>query len=122
MVRPLLLISIFFLFVTACSYRAEIDDFDGDAWKADLKGCNGQRSMLSAGLEDKSDDLIGLSQNQVKSVLGNPDQHELYKRNQKFFIYYIDCPADEGLPSSYLQIRFNALGKSNEVTFIDSNS
>lgn len=71
-------------------------------------------------MENKSE-LLGNGQTQIKEWLGNPDQHQLYKRNQKFFIYYLEpgpsCKNNDPKNQyNRLEIRFNALGKVNEIT------
>jgi hypothetical protein len=56
---------------------------------------------------------------QIVKLLGKPDRNELFKRNQKFFLYFID-PAPECVPGDSavvqkLVIRFNAMGLAKEV-------
>jgi len=69
-------------------------------------------------LLDQNDKIIGLDQPHVVELIGNPDEHELSKRLQKFFIYHIsggkECQ-DNQTSMTKLSIRFDALGKANEV-------
>lgn len=64
--------------------------------------------------------LMGYSQQEIGKILGKPDEVDLYKRSQKFFIYYIvpgkQCEGTNpnGRPRS-LYIRFSAINVSNEV-------
>jgi hypothetical protein len=59
-----------------------------------------------------------LSETQILQLLGRPDQNELYKRNQKFYYYWItgpDCSTDS--TKLKLGIRFTAMGISKEISF-----
>lgn len=75
--------------------------------------------MLSE-LQQAKDNLKGLNEDEIGQVLGKPDKNELYKRNQKFYIYEIanapEC-ANRANDSThvYLNIRFNATGLAKEV-------
>lgn len=66
------------------------------------------------------DKLMGYRQREISQILGKPDEVDLYKRNQKFFIYHIlpgkGCQGIDsvGRPRS-LYIRFSAMDVSNEV-------
>lgn len=64
--------------------------------------------------------MLGLEEMQVIELLGRPDQNELYKRNQKFYYYWL-TPSDQ-CDSTHvagtmlrLAIRFNAMGLAKEV-------
>ncbi|HAA12265.1 MAG TPA: hypothetical protein DCE41_11415 [Cytophagales bacterium] len=97
----------------------DLPDFDEQAWKDDPQGCQGVRLQMLPQLEAAWSDLDGSSQLDVERTLGKPDQHELYRRSQKFFIYYISpgpncATADEDTPLR-IHIRFNALGFANEI-------
>ena len=110
------------LLMLACSGQKspEVKGFDNRSWINDPNGCMGQRRELMRDLEPNLKQLKGLNNQEVIRVLGKPDRNELYKRNQKFFIYYIsdaktcgDLNSDTS--SVYLSIRFNALGLSSEA-------
>ena len=122
LIRGLSIVCFLALFALACSGRggAEITGFDNTSWKADPNGCKGQRLLLMNDLEGNLEQLKGLKNREVMQMLGKPDRNELYKRSQKFFIYYIStaeaCENYDGDTSTvYLSIRFNALGLSNEA-------
>jgi hypothetical protein len=74
--------------------------------------------MVTA-LEDQSEKLLALSQQDVIRLLGKPDENELYKRNQKFFYYFVHpskaCSDTVTLKPKKLVIRFNAVGLAKEV-------
>ena len=101
-----------------CTPLPEIVDFDTDLWKSDKGGCNGSRIEQVISLMDQKDKIMGLDQPQVVKLIGNPDEHELSKRLQKFFIYNIsggeECQDNQNI-NTKLSIRFDALGKANEV-------
>lgn len=69
-------------------------------------------------IEKQKEKLLALNEKQIVKLLGKPDQNELYKRNQKFFSYFLTAaPAcDLQLTSTkILIIRFTAMGVANEV-------
>lgn len=56
---------------------------------------------------------------QIVELLGRPDRNELYKRNQKFYYYYLtpapECANYNANSSTRLAIRFNAMGLAKEI-------
>ncbi|QOI98228.1 MAG: hypothetical protein HRU69_12355 [Flammeovirgaceae bacterium] len=88
-------------------------------WQQDRNGCSGKRAAMEQVISNQKDKLLALSETQVAELLGRPDRNELYKRNQKFFYYFIhpspdcDTPKENG---QKLVIRFNATGRVKEVT------
>ncbi len=104
-----------------CTPLPVLVDFDAELWKSDKGGCNGARFGQITSLMDQKDKIMGLDQPHVIKLIGNPDEHELSKRLQKFFIYYISggekCQdsQDSQTNNTKLSIRFDALGKANEV-------
>ncbi len=103
----------------ACNQSIDLPHVDELAWKNDKNGCELVRATLIEGIEQDKDLLKGLSQDDVIGVLGKPDQNELFKRNQKFFIYNItpyDCDKSVNkISRKYLSIRFNATGLAKEI-------
>lgn len=119
--RYLTILSILLFF--SCNKKIELPNLDESAWQRDMNGCSNIRSTLTEALNKDKELLKGLNQDELISVLGKPDQNELYKRNQKFFIYNItptNCPneADKS-PRQYLSIRFNATGLAKEVVIYE---
>jgi len=115
-----LTLSLSVIWLASCGSPVQLDNFDADQWKMDLNGCKAIRQGSVKSLWGQRDKLKGLSQTQVKKLLGKPDKHELYKRNQKFFVYYLDpsesCEnAEPDLKVQILVIRFNALGNADEI-------
>ena len=108
------------LLFSDCSQVTTIDGLDTDTWKADKNGCGESRKGLEKSFLENKDKLKGYSQREIGRILGKPDEVDLYKRNQKFFIYHIfpgkQCPGItiDSRPRS-LYIRFSAMDVSNEV-------
>ena len=104
----------FFLFIIllSCSSRPEIPGFDSEGWKEDLGGCNGNR-LEQINTTELEEALVGLTESEIVQLMGKPDQNELYKRNQKFYVYELGPCGD--VPSPYLQIRFSATNIAREA-------
>ena len=70
-------------------------------------------------LVSQKDKLLALSELDIVDLLGKPDEQELYKRNQKFYYYFIEPSPECSLPSEgaslRLVIRFNAMGLAKEI-------
>lgn len=116
----LILIPLGFLF--ACESLPQLTDFDAESWKKDRKGCNNQRKELIPQLKahNNLDKLKGLGQNQIMALLGKPDVQELFMRNQRFYIYFLEegqqCDDFGDIQKgALLRIRFSALDRATEV-------
>jgi outer membrane protein assembly factor BamE (lipoprotein component of BamABCDE complex) len=117
---PLLLVLAFLLILPSCQKKAlHLGGFDTSTWQKDRMGCEGLRSQMVDKLEDIKEQLMGIKSEDIAELLGMPDKNELYKRNQKFFVYYIDpapeCAGYDRHHTRTLQLRFNATEKVNEV-------
>jgi outer membrane protein assembly factor BamE (lipoprotein component of BamABCDE complex) len=111
------------LLFSACNKSVDLKNFNEIAWQEDKGACQNKRSEMREDLEKAKDQLKGLNQDEIVNVLGRPDENELYKRSQKFFIYYItpkNCEDQEFEQYIYLSIRFNATGLAKEVIFYES--
>ena len=96
----------------------EIEKLNLADWKDDKNACGAYRSQHIEEIKTQKDKLLALDESQIIKLLGRPDRNELYKRNQKFFQYYLEpgsvsANAKEG--SLRLTIRFNAMGLAKEV-------
>ena len=115
-----LFISIIFLMINCGGRALEIEGFDREQWVADRNGCQGFRSTQKQVILENKNDLLGNSSRQIIKLLGKPDRNELYRRNQKFYIYILepgpDCAktTNDKLPET-LFIRFSATGLSKEI-------
>jgi hypothetical protein len=94
------------------------DQLDLTKWKEDKNGCIGDRRNSLESLRQQKDKLKALSEMEIVSLLGKPDRNELYKRNQKYFHYFLEpgvvCGIENNVPKK-LSIRFNAMGLAKEV-------
>ncbi len=112
--RIVLLLVLVFCF--SCYKAPQIDGFDQAAWNKAIS-CKQYRSEEAQALLNYKEILLSANQNEIQALLGNPDEHELYSRNQKFF-YYDLKPKCDSIPGQRLSIRFDALGRVNEIMII----
>lgn len=107
----------------ACSPSIEIDDFDSKSWKSDRNGCQSIRGDFTQTLLDSKGQILGQNERAILKLLGRPDKNELYRRQQKFYIYYVEAgPLCEDIgqdSASYVSIRFNATGYAREMALIN---
>ena len=98
--------------------KPSLENFDQEKWLEDRNACKGNRGPLVEPLLTQKDKLLGLDELAIVDVLGKPDENELYKRNQKFFYYYVtaskECGSENG-EAKKLVIRFNAVGLAKEI-------
>ncbi len=101
----------------ACQERLPvIADFDQKAWQSDKMGCQGQRAASFEPLFAQKQLLMGLSQKKLVALLGKPDEQRLHKRNQKYYVYYLEGSSQCKAPKTrYLLFRFSALDNITEV-------
>ena len=96
----------------------QLENMDMIKWRKDKNGCKGDRANMMSPLNEQRDRLKGLSEDGIIKLLGKPDQNELYKRNQKFFYYFVEpsvkCDSTK-TKSKRLSIRFNAMELAKEV-------
>lgn len=96
----------------------QLEGIDIEQWKDDKFGCNGFRQNSIDQFSSQKDKLKGLSEDDILKMLGRPDQNELYKRNQKFYHYFVEPSAKCGSADQNarrLSIRFNAVDLAKEV-------
>jgi len=107
-------------FIISCGKPIpNLEGMNMQQWKEDKNGCKKERLKMLAPLQEQKDKLKGLSEDEIIKLLGRPDQNELYKRNQKFYKYFIEPgPAcNTGSVELILTIRFNAMSRAKEVSF-----
>jgi hypothetical protein len=117
--------------LSGCLEKIQVS-FDNDSWKTDANGCKKIRIGIYKEIIESQNEILGLTNKEIIGVLGKPERNELYKRNQKFFIYQISpaskCSVNNDTEPLFLFIRFNAVGLSQEVfvqgapSFIDKTS
>lgn len=113
--------AVLFMFFSCGSKRLpSLDQVDLDVWKNDKLGCAGKRVTMKDALDEQTEKLLALDEREIISLLGRPDENELYKRNQKFYYYFIEpskkCTASASNNPKKLVIRFNAIGLAKEAS------
>lgn len=108
------------LFLFSCGKPLpKLDGIDLQAWKDDKDGCAGRRISMITVMDAESKKLLALDEGEIISLLGRPDENELYKRNQKFYYYFLEpskqCSDTINSTPKKLVIRFNAIGLAKEV-------
>jgi hypothetical protein len=96
-----------------------LHNIDLQNWTKDKNACGGQRAGMVEAFKSQKDKLLGLSEAQIIEVLGRPDRNELYKRNQKFYYYFLQPSLQCPMPTAdalQLTIRFSAMGIAQEVS------
>jgi hypothetical protein len=106
--------------VTSCQTDPYINSFDSVSWQNDLNGCSGHRLNQLELIMDDQEALLGWTEPKITGYLGSPDYLELYVRNQKFLIYFLeptlDCGPDGKENPLRMYVRMDALGQSNEIS------
>ncbi|HWA35013.1 MAG TPA: hypothetical protein VG737_12820 [Cyclobacteriaceae bacterium] len=96
-----------------------LEGIDAEKWKSDKNACLGNRNRMQPAIQAEMVKLKGLKEMDIVSLLGRPDANELYKRNQKFYYYYLSpgpaCPARDST-THRLVLRFNAMGYAQLVS------
>jgi outer membrane protein assembly factor BamE (lipoprotein component of BamABCDE complex) len=117
--RFYLSIGLIFFALTGCKQKElVIEGIDLQKWHQDKNGCANIRSEMIARLDVNKENLLGHTEMEIVQYLGVPDVNEIYKRNQKFFYYYLQPSATCDQPVEHahrLSIRFNAMGLAKEV-------
>lgn len=120
--NPRNLILLCIVLLTSCGKSLPtLEGIDLKAWKEDHDACLGVRSKMIDAISTEKEKLKALDEMQVVSLLGRPDENELYTRNQKFYNYYLEpgpgCENGVEHPKKLI-LRFNAMGLAKE-TLID---
>ena len=117
--QPNIFAFLLLLFLSCERPLPKLDAINLEQWKSDRNGCGNYRSNSIETIQQQKDKFLGLKEMQIVELLGKPDRNELYKRNQKFFYYYLqaspDCAIDSLKSTTRLTIRFNAMGLAKEA-------
>jgi hypothetical protein len=104
--------------IFSCSQKPILQGFDSQKWQEDANGCNSHRIALADEVLHRKAELVGLGQNEIVEIFGKPNRHELYSRNKKAFVYFVDggpdCPEQKEIADK-LVIRFNGVGRLKEI-------
>jgi hypothetical protein len=109
----------FILIAGACGKPLPtLNDIDLKQWKDDKNGCNHYREKTADLLSSQFDKLKALDESQIAELFGHPDQTELYRRNQKFYTYFLEpsgkCNSSQ-VKAKKMVIRFNGIRMAKEV-------
>lgn len=114
--------SVFLLLLCfACSKPLpKLEGMDLQQWREDKNACGNLRKPMKEVIDREKTKLLGLDEVQLVTLLGSPDQNELYSRNQKFYYYFLgpapSCHIKGDSVPDRLVIRFNAVGLAKEVS------
>lgn len=105
------------LLLTGCYKQLSMEGFEKEKWLDYTENCSSYRLDIADHIVKNQSILLEGTQNEVESLLGQADEHELYERNQKYFHYRLNPPdsCDNYEALSFLSIRFNAIGRTNLV-------
>jgi len=100
-----------------CYSTISIEGFDKSKWNNAPEDCSPYRVEIVDLIIENEDLILEGTQNEVESLLGRAEEHELYNRNQKFFHYRLTPPDECGEVETiqFLSVRFNAIGRANLV-------
>lgn len=103
----------------ACKSAPEIAGFDSKKWKDDPDACKNDRAKLLPLLEKNKGKLVKVESAEILMLLGSPDKKELYKRNQRFYVYFAtsgsQCKGTKGNLGKTLRVRIDALQRVSEI-------
>lgn len=113
-------ILLFIVLFSSCSKELpELKGIDQTDWISDKNGCLNKRREMVQSVHREKEKLLSLTEMEVVSLLGKPDENELYIRNQKFYYYHLTpstaCRGSTDTISLRLIVRFNAIGLAKEV-------
>ncbi len=88
-------ICIFFaaiVLLAACSYSkpVELEGLDTKTFKADRAACKGDRKKQLEFIKSNKDAFLEISENVVYKTLGRYDFQGLGKKNEKFWVYFLE--------------------------------
>lgn len=118
-----LLFILHFLMLAACSTSADrFGSLDLVKWRNDRGGCKNVRKGLKNDFKSIEKEILGQHINKVGQLLGRPDIHQLGRRDQKFYIYFLEKGAhcndmkEKSLAQKVI-LRFNSVGLLAEINF-----
>ena len=108
-------LSVFSLFLLlSCYHTPKIEGFDPKAWNEAIESCSDYREKNVIKILNNKDQLLSHGQNSIQNILGKPSEHELYRRNKKFFFYNLTCEKNNE-DVKRLSILFDALGRAQDI-------
>jgi hypothetical protein len=104
-------------FILSCYPKIQIEGFEPEAWNKPFETCEDSKEALANLIISQQEKLLGEGQAEIKQLLGQPSEHELYRRNQKFFFYFL-TPGDtceNVISHTKLSIKFDAIDRAKEL-------
>ena len=115
--KPLRVLFLLSFLISGCYKQLSMEGFDTEKWASYATDCSSYRLEIADHVVENQSILLEGTQNEIESLLGQAEEHELYQRNQKYFHYRLNppdsCASYDAL--SFLSIRFNAIGRANLV-------
>ena len=107
----------------ACSSNPDkLGRLDLKKWRGDRGGCEGSRAAQAEDFKAEQKQLMGKFIDEVGTLLGRPDIHQLGERNIKFYVYFLEkgphCENSQSKSQAKKVIlKFNAVGLLSEITY-----
>lgn len=101
--------------IQACYPDPEVKGFDKEAWKTRKPDCSDRWIEEAQKVVSQKNRILGLGQAEVTWLLGSPEEHELYARNQKFYYYHLTADTCEQQAQKRLNIHFDAIDRVKEI-------
>jgi len=111
--------------IAACSSQPDkLGQLDLKKWRGDRGACNSVRTGLANDFKAEQKQLMGKFIDEVGTLLGRPDIHQLGERNIKFYVYFLEkgTQCDDIKTNSKAKkviLKFNAVGLLSEITYQD---
>jgi len=111
--------------IAACSSQPDkLGRLDLKKWRGDRGACNSVRTGLANDFKAEQKQLMGKFIDEVGTLLGRPDIHQLGERNIKFYVYFLEkgTQCDDIKTNSKAKkviLKFNAVGLLSEITYQD---
>ena len=111
--------------IAACSSQPDkLGRLDLKKWRGDRGACNSVRTGLADDFKAEQKQLMGKFIDEVGTLLGRPDIHQLGERNIKFYVYFLEkgTQCDDIKANSKAKkviLKFNAVGLLSEITYQD---
>ena len=111
--------------IAACSSQPDkLGRLDLKKWRGDRGACNSVRTGLANDFKAEQKQLMGKFIDEVGTLLGRPDIHQLGERNIKFYVYFLEkgTQCDDIKANSKAKkviLKFNAVGLLSEITYQD---
>ena len=122
MIRWIFITGLFAMLMACSGQPDKLGRLDLKKWRGDRGGCEGGRMAIAQDFKAEQGQLMGKFIDDVGTILGRPDIHQLGERNQKFYVYFLEKgPHCEDIKtqskSRKVILKFNAVGLLSEITY-----